>query len=67
MASLDAPLPAITYPDLPITERVATQVLSLPLHVGLTDAQIQTVANVLLDASSELSLELVAAALDGLE
>ena len=53
--------------DLPISERASTQVLSLPLHAGLTETQIQTVAGVLLDASSELSLELVAAALDGLE
>lgn len=52
--------------DLPITEQAASQVLSLPLHAGLTDEQVRTVASVLLEASSELSLTLVAAALEGL-
>jgi dTDP-4-amino-4,6-dideoxygalactose transaminase len=52
--------------DLPVTEQAAGQVLSLPLHAGLTEEQVRSVASVLLEASSELSLSLVAAALEGL-
>lgn len=33
--------------DLPVTELAAGQVLSLPLHAGLTDVEVRQVASVL--------------------
>jgi perosamine synthetase len=32
--------------DLPVTELVASQCLSLPVHPSLTDAELETIANV---------------------
>jgi dTDP-4-amino-4,6-dideoxygalactose transaminase len=36
--------------DLPVTERAAGQVLSLPLHGGLTERDIEEVAGTLISA-----------------
>jgi dTDP-4-amino-4,6-dideoxygalactose transaminase len=41
--------------NLPVTERAAREILSLPLYVGLTSAQIQTIAGAVNHVTEELA------------
>jgi len=43
--------------DLPVTERIAGEILSLPMYVGLSPAQVDTVAHAVNACAEERSKE----------